>query len=60
VILAIAVALDALVVRLVLLPVILRLGGHSNWHQPKWLGRILPKVTFSTDPGATEQMTSPR
>ncbi len=47
VILAIAVALDALVVRLVLLPVILRLGGHSNWHQPKWLGRILPKVTFS-------------
>ena len=47
VILAIAVALDALVVRLVVLPVVLRLGGHSAWHQPKWLGRILPKVTFS-------------
>jgi RND superfamily putative drug exporter len=47
VILAIAVALDALVVRLVVLPVLLRLGGHSAWHQPKWLGRILPKVTFS-------------
>ena len=47
VILAIAVALDALVVRLVVLPVVLRLGGHSAWHQPKWLGRILPNVKFS-------------
>jgi RND superfamily putative drug exporter len=47
VILAIAVALDALVVRLVVLPVVLRLGGHSAWHQPKWLGRILPEVKFS-------------
>ncbi len=47
VILAIAVALDALVVRLVVLPVVLRLGGHASWHQPKWLGRILPTVKFS-------------
>ncbi len=47
VILAIAVALDALVVRLVLLPVVLRLGMHHSWHQPRWLGRILPKVRFS-------------
>ena len=47
VILAIAVALDALVVRLVLLPVVLRLSGHGAWHQPKWLARILPKVKFS-------------
>jgi RND superfamily putative drug exporter len=47
VILAVAVALDALVVRLVVLPVVLRLGGHKAWHQPKWLGRILPKVKFS-------------
>ncbi|HVA08042.1 MAG TPA: MMPL family transporter [Acidimicrobiales bacterium] len=47
VILAIAVALDAVVVRLVVLPVVLRLGGHKAWHQPKWLGRILPTVKFS-------------
>ena len=47
VILAIAVALDALVVRLVVLPVVLRLSGHGAWHQPRWLGRILPKVKFS-------------
>jgi RND superfamily putative drug exporter len=47
VILAIAVALDAFVVRLVLLPVLLRLGRHHSWHQPAWLGKILPKVSFS-------------
>jgi RND superfamily putative drug exporter len=46
VILAIAVALDALVVRLVVLPVVLRLGMHHSWHQPKWLGRVLPTVRF--------------
>ena len=47
VILAVAVALDALVVRLVLLPVVLRFGSHLSWHQPKWLAKVLPKVTFS-------------
>ena len=47
VILAVAVALDALVVRLVLLPVVLRYGRHLSWHQPKWLGKVLPRVRFS-------------
>ncbi len=47
VILAVAVALDALVVRLVLLPVILRLGGHAAWHRPRLLDRVLPTVKFS-------------
>ena len=47
VILAVAVALDALVVRLVLLPIVLRYGQHQSWHLPKWLGRMLPKVRFS-------------
>ncbi len=47
VILAVAVALDALVVRLVLLPIVLRYGRHHSWHLPGWLGRFLPKVRFS-------------
>ena len=47
VILAVAVALDAIVVRLVLLPVLLRLGHHHSWYQPRWLARILPTVRFS-------------
>ncbi len=47
VILAVAVALDALIVRMVLLPVILRLGHHWAWHRPAWLGRVIPHVRFS-------------
>jgi putative drug exporter of the RND superfamily len=47
IILAIAVFLDALCIRLILLPVVLRLTGHGAWHQPRWLGRILPTVRFS-------------
>jgi RND superfamily putative drug exporter len=47
VILAIAVALDACIVRMVLLPVVLRYGLHASWHQPAWLRRVLPKVRFS-------------
>jgi RND superfamily putative drug exporter len=47
VILAIAIALDALVVRLVLLPVLLRLGQRHLWYRPRWLARVLPQVRFS-------------
>ncbi len=47
VVLGVAVALDAFFVRLVLLPVVLRLAGHRSWHQPIWLRRILPSVSFS-------------
>jgi RND superfamily putative drug exporter len=47
VILAIAVALDAVVVRLVLLPVVLRLGRHHIWRRPAWLDRVIPRVRFS-------------
>lgn len=47
VILAVAVFLDALCVRLILLPVALRLAGHTAWHQPRWLDRLLPHVHFS-------------
>lgn len=47
VILAIAVALDAFVARLVLLPVVLRFTHHRAWHRPGWLDRILPHVRFS-------------
>jgi len=47
VILAVAVALDAVVARLVLLPAVLRLSRHAAWHQPRWLARILPTVRFA-------------
>lgn len=47
VILGVAVLLDAFLIRLILLPVMLRLAGRAAWATPKWLRRILPPITFS-------------
>ena len=46
VILGIAVLLDAMLVRLVLIPTLLRVFGRYAWARPSWLGRILPDVRF--------------
>jgi RND superfamily putative drug exporter len=46
VILGIAVLLDAMLVRLVLVPTLLRVFGRRAWALPGWLGRILPSVRF--------------
>ena len=46
VILGVAVLLDALLVRLLLLPVLLRLAGSAAWAVPKRLERFLPNVKF--------------
>jgi len=46
VILGIAVLLDAALVRLLLVPVLLRLMGRWAWWLPKPLGRLLPDVRF--------------
>lgn len=46
IILGIAVLLDAALVRLLLVPVLLRLMGTWAWWLPKPLGRILPRVRF--------------
>ena len=47
IVLGVAVLLDAFLVRLVLLPVLLRLTGRAAWWAPSWLIRILPTVRFS-------------
>ena len=46
VILGVAVLLDAMLIRLVLMPVLLRLMGPHAWALPRWLDRLLPDVTF--------------
>jgi RND superfamily putative drug exporter len=46
VILGIAVLLDALLVRLVLVPVLLRAAGRWAWWLPRWMDRMLPDVRF--------------
>ena len=42
--LSVAVALDATVVRLILVPAFMVLAGKWNWWLPPWLRRVLPKV----------------
>jgi RND superfamily putative drug exporter len=44
--LAVAVAVDATVVRIVLVPATMELLGDANWWLPRWLGRILPKIVI--------------
>jgi RND superfamily putative drug exporter len=45
--LALAVLLDATVVRMMLVPSVMGLLGERNWWLPRWLGRILPTIHFS-------------
>ena len=47
IILAVAVFLDALLIRLVVLPVVLRIAGHAAWHRPAWLDKVLPYANFA-------------
>jgi putative drug exporter of the RND superfamily len=46
VILGLAVLLDAALVRLVLIPTLLRVFGRHAWALPRWLDRLLPDVRF--------------
>ncbi len=46
IILGIAVLLDAALIRLLLVPVLLRLMGRWAWYLPRWAHRMLPDVTF--------------
>jgi RND superfamily putative drug exporter len=46
VILGIAVLLDAMLVRLVLIPTLLRVFGRHAWALPRWLERLLPTIRF--------------
>ena len=53
--LATAIAIDATLVRLVLVPAVMTLLGHSAWWLPRWLDRMLPaegslQAVASADP----------
>jgi RND superfamily putative drug exporter len=47
---AVAVLVDATIVRLVLVPATMELLGDRNWWLPKWLDRILPVVHVDGSP----------
>jgi putative drug exporter of the RND superfamily len=44
--LAVAVILDATIVRCLLVPALMVLMGKTNWYMPKWLDRILPHISI--------------
>jgi uncharacterized membrane protein YdfJ with MMPL/SSD domain len=47
--LSVAIALDATIVRLILVPATMELMGKWNWWLPGWLDRILPHADFESD-----------
>ncbi len=52
--LAVAILIDATIVRMVLVPATMALLGKANWWLPAWLDRMLPRVTIesATEPEA--------
>ena len=62
--LAVAVFVDATLVRMVLVPATMELLGEANWWLPKWLDRILPKLSIEGEhdvrvEGAPDEITLP-
>lgn len=55
--LAASILLDALIIRTILVPSVMHLFGNSNWYLPKWLDRILPRL--SVEPTNVEATTNP-
>jgi RND superfamily putative drug exporter len=58
-ILGVAVLLDAFLVRLLLVPVLLRLTGSAAWWLPGRLDRLLPRVSFGHGAGADGSLPAP-
>ncbi len=56
--LAVAVLLDATVVRLVLVPATMEIMGRWNWWLPRPLARVLPKAAFEAS--SASDRTAPR
>lgn len=46
---ALAIAIDASLIRLLLVPATMRLLGDWNWYIPKWLDKILPDLHFDKE-----------
>jgi RND superfamily putative drug exporter len=47
--LAVAIAVDATVVRCLLVPATMIIVGHRNWWFPNWLERVLPRVGLESE-----------
>ena len=56
---AIAIALDATLVRLILVPAAMKLMGDWNWWMPGWLDRIIPDMSFEGGSAEAEPEPAP-
>jgi putative drug exporter of the RND superfamily len=54
--LAVAVLIDATVVRLVLVPAVMEMLGKANWWLPRWLARVMPAPPQLSGHQATEPL----
>jgi RND superfamily putative drug exporter len=57
--LAVAILIDATVVRLVLVPAVMELLGSANWWLPGWLDRLLPQPDRDEDATAMATAAPP-
>ncbi|MGI8807215.1 MAG: MMPL family transporter [Acidimicrobiales bacterium] len=58
--LAVAVLLDATIIRMLLVPATMELLGDKNWWMPRWLDKTLPKVNVEGTPeGPRERELEP-
>jgi RND superfamily putative drug exporter len=56
---AVAIALDATLVRLVLVPATMQVMGKWNWWIPAWLDRVLPDFGFEREVEPEKQAPAP-
>ena len=56
--LATAIFVDATVVRMVLVPATMELLGKANWWLPKWLDRLVPRISVEAPPDLTPAATT--
>jgi uncharacterized membrane protein YdfJ with MMPL/SSD domain len=56
---AIAIALDATLVRLILVPAAMKLMGDWNWWMPSWLDRLIPNLSFEGGSSKPEAEPAP-
>jgi RND superfamily putative drug exporter len=48
--LAVAIAIDATIVRLVLVPAVMAVAGRAAWYLPRWMDRLLPRIELEPHP----------
>ncbi|MGH2693894.1 MAG: MMPL family transporter [Actinomycetota bacterium] len=54
--LAVAIFVDATIVRMVLVPATMELLGKANWWVPKWLERLLPRIDIEGEEEVVEHV----